>query len=111
VLGAFLERDDLLPLVQRSLDHYVRRIVQRGRYTVVAAGEEWSSIAHSAFLALGLAHSALPDKTNQLRPLVEGILAQQRTDGSYKIFFDLEPDSGEELYPTEAMLALLRLIG
>jgi hypothetical protein len=43
----------------------------------------------------------------RLAPLIDGILRQQRKDGSYKIFFDAEPDSGEELYPAEAMLALL----
>jgi hypothetical protein len=40
-------------------------------------------------------------------PLIDGILHQQRKDGSYKIFFADESDSGEELYPAEAMLALL----
>jgi hypothetical protein len=43
----------------------------------------------------------------RLAPLIQGILHQQRKDGSYKIFFDAEPDSGEELYPAEAMLSLL----
>jgi hypothetical protein len=107
VLGAFLERNDLLPLIRRSLDHFASRIVERDRYAVVAAGAELSSIAHSAFMALALARSGLPDKTEQFIPLVDGILQQQRTDGSYKVFFDAEPDSGEELYPAEAMLALL----
>jgi hypothetical protein len=107
VLSAFLERDDLLPLIRRSLDHFGPRIVKRDRYAIVAAGGELPSIAHSAFMALSLARSGLPDKTQQFTPLIEGILQQQRTDGSYKVFFDAEPDSGEELYPAEAMLALL----
>jgi hypothetical protein len=37
--------------------------------------------------------------TNTALPLTDGILRQQRKDGSYKIFFDTKPDSGEELYP------------
>jgi hypothetical protein len=73
----------------------------------VESTEEPSSIAHSAFLALALCRSDCPDKIRRFVPLVDGILRQQREDGSYKIFFDAEPDSGEELYPAEAMLSLL----
>ena len=107
VLSTFLRRDDLQSLIRRSLDHFARLIDERDEYAIVAPRGEPSSIAHSAFLALALARSTLPGKVRRLAPLVEGILQQQRTDGSYKIFFDVESDSGEELYPAEAMLALL----
>jgi hypothetical protein len=107
VLSAFLGRDDLQPLIRRSLEHFSRLIVERDDYAIVAARGEPSSIAHSAFLALALCRSEGPDKIQRLTPLINGILRQQRKDGSYKIFFDAEPDSGEELYPAEAMLSLL----
>jgi len=107
VLSAFLKRDDFRLLIRRSLDHFSRLVVERDGYAIVAPRREHSSIAHSAFLALALAHSEFADKIQRLTPLIDGILRQQRKDGSYKIFFDAEPDSGEELYPAEAMLALL----
>jgi len=107
VLSAFLGRDDLRGMIRRSLDHFGRLIVGRDEYAIVAPQGEPSSIAHSAFLALALARSELPDKVGRFAPLTDGILRQQRKDGSYKIFFDSVPDSGEELYPAEAMLALL----
>jgi hypothetical protein len=107
VLSAFLGRDDLRPLIRRSLDYFSRLIVERDGYAIVAARGEQSSIAHSAFLALALIHSGFPDKIQRFAPLIDGILRQQREDGSYKIFFAAEPDSGEELYPAEAMLSLL----
>jgi hypothetical protein len=107
VLSAFLARDDLRDLIRRSLDHFGQRVAPRDGYAIVAPGGESSSIAHSAFMALALARSDLPDKVQRFTPLVDGIIRQQRTDGSYKIFFDAVPDSGEELYPAEAMLALL----
>ena len=107
VLSAFLGRDDLRPLIRRSLDYFTRLIVEREEYAIVAPRGEQSSIAHSAFLALALSRSEFPDKIQRLAPLIDGILRQQRKDGSYKIFFDAEPDSGEELYPAEAMLSLL----
>lgn len=106
VLSAFLGRDDLRDLIRRSLDHFEQRVVPRDGYAIVAPGGESSSIAHSAFMALDLARSDLPDKVQRLIPLVDGILRQQREEGSYKIFFDAVPDTGEELYPAEAMLAL-----
>jgi hypothetical protein len=107
VLSAFLGRDDLRPLIRRSLDYFSRLIIECGEYAIVEATGGPSSIAHSAFLALALCRSELPDKIQRLVPLTNGILRQQREDGSYKIFFDAEPDSGEELYPAEAMLSLL----
>jgi hypothetical protein len=107
VLSAFLGRDDLRDLIRRSLAHFDQRVIARDGYAIVAPGGESSSIAHSAFLALALVRSDLPDKVQRLTPLANGILRQQRKNGSYKIFFDAEPDTGEELYPAEAMLALL----
>ena len=107
VLSAYLGRGDLRPLIRRSLDHFGRLIVERDEYAIMATRGEPCSIAHSAFLALALARSELPDKVQRFAPLIDGILRQQRKDGSYKIFFDSEPDNGEELYPAEAMLALL----
>ena len=107
VLSAFLGRDDLRPVIRRSLDHFSRFIAQRDEYAIVAPRGKQSSIAHSAFLALALSRSEFPGKIQRLAPLIDGILHQQRKDGSYKIFFDAEPDRGEELYPAEAMLSLL----
>jgi hypothetical protein len=107
VLSAFLGRDDLRDLIRRSLEHSQQRIVARDGDAIVAHGGEPSSITHSAFLALALARSEFPDKIRRLLPLAEGMLRQQRTDGSFSIFFDALPDQGEELYPAEAMLALL----
>jgi hypothetical protein len=107
VLSAFLGRDDLYTVIRYSLDHFCRLIVECDGYAIVVPTGEHSSIAHSAFLALALSCSDLPGKIRRLAPLIDGILHQQRRDGSYKIFFDAEPDSGEELYPAEAMLALL----
>jgi len=107
VVSAFLGRDDLLDLTRRSLAHFEQRVIGCGGYAIMAPQGESPSIAHSGFLALALAGSDLPDKAQRLAPLAEGILRQQRQDGSYKVFFDAAPDSGEELYPAEAMLALL----
>lgn len=107
VLSAFLRRDDLRPVIRRSLDHFEQFIIGRDGYAILAPQGEPSSIAHSAFLALALIHSEAPDSTRRWVPLIAGILQQQRKNGSYKVFFDGEQNGGEELYPAEAMLAIL----
>ncbi len=107
VLSAFLRRDDLRPVIRRSIDHFEQFIVERDGYAVVAPQGELSSIAHGAFLALALIHSESPDSMRRWEPLIAGILRQQRKNGSYKVFFDSEQEGGEELYPAEAMLAIL----
>jgi len=85
VVSAFLGRDDLRDLIRRSLDHFGQLVVERDGYAMVAPRGEPSSIAHSAFLALALARSRLPDTVRRLTQITDGILRQQREDASFKI--------------------------
>jgi hypothetical protein len=109
LLGNFLGRRELGPLVRKSLAHYDGYLVDRDGYMILDSRrlQEPSSIAHSAFLALALLCAPPPIRTRQISALAEGILRQQRRDGSYKVYFDDMPDAGEELYAGEAMLALM----
>jgi hypothetical protein len=43
VLNGFLGRDDLRPLIRRSLDYFRRLIVERDEYAIVAPREKQSS--------------------------------------------------------------------
>lgn len=110
LLSHFLQRDELGPLIRASLAHYVGYLVARDGALVVDADRlgEPSGIAHSAFLLLDLAESGLPGCDERIVGLAEGILRQQRSDGSYRIYFGPEEDEGAELYPGEAMLALMQ---
>jgi hypothetical protein len=108
MLGRFLHRSDHDTLIRRSLSHYTAMLVARGAALTLASDRlgEPASIAHSAFLALAmLASPARFDST--IRALIDGIVDQQRADGSFAIHFGDEPDIGIELYPAEAMLAIL----
>jgi hypothetical protein len=109
VLGDFLGREELRSLIEKSLRHYEDYLVERDGWLLLdprPLGEP-SSIAHSAFMMLALLHAPLPRLTRQIAALAEGIVCQQRADGSYKVYFHDLPDHGEELYAGEAMLALL----
>jgi hypothetical protein len=109
VLGEFLNRQELRPLSERSLRHFGEYLREHDGYLILDPRRlgEPSSIAHSAFLTLALLHAPPPRSTRQIAALSEGILRQQRTDGSYRVYFHDLPDEGEELYAGEAMLALL----
>jgi hypothetical protein len=108
VLGEFLGRDELRPVVDASLRHYCENLVEWDGGLMLAPERlgEPSSIAHSAFLLLALLHAPPPLDSRRVTGLAEGILRRQRPDGSFKIYFDTRADEGEELYPGEAMLAL-----
>ena len=109
ILSEFLNRQDLEDLIRTSLYYYSHYLVKRRDYLILDPDllEEPSGIAHSAFMILSLIHSRVPDLHEKVRLFAEGILAQQRPDGSYKIYFGDEPDDGLEFYPGEAMLALV----
>ncbi len=109
IVSEFLNRRDLESVIERSLEYYSRYLARRDGYLILDPKflVEPPCIAHSAFMLLSFIHSRRPDRLEKARLLAEGIVAQQRQDGSYKIFFGPEPDDGLAFYPGEAMLALL----
>jgi poly-gamma-glutamate synthesis protein (capsule biosynthesis protein) len=111
LLSRFLARSDLLPLVERSLTHYAGDLVRHDGALILDSDRlgEPSGIAHSAFMILALLHADHAGREATAVALAEGILRQQRHDGSYKVYFGAAPDDGLELYPGEAMLALMEV--
>ena len=109
LVGAFLKRDDLRVMIERSVAHYLGYLARRDGYLILEPRllREASSIAHSAFMIQALLRAPPPQRSSEILALAEGIRRQQRPDGSYKVYFHDLPDSGEELYAGEAMLALL----
>lgn len=113
ILGEFLGRRDLEPTALANLARYRRHLMEREGALLLSPeflGEP-SSIAHSAFLILALLHSRATGREEAVKGLADGIVGQQRGDGSYRIFFDGRADEGLEFYPGEAMLALLEAYG
>lgn len=112
LLGELLDRQELRPIIAKSLVHFGDYLVRRGDDLILDSARlgEASSIAHSAFMLLALLHAPPlrnSSGTQKIKGLADGILSQQRTDGSYKVCFEDVPDHGEELYAGETMLALL----
>lgn len=113
VLGSALDRHEMDGVIRTSLSHYAEYLVERDGDSIldtIRLGEP-SSIAHSAFMALALLHGTEPRDLQRVARLANGIVHQQRADGSYKVYFGDLPDSGEELYAGEAMLALAEAYG
>ena len=109
VLGRLLKRDELEPSAHRSVAHYCSRLIGRQGYAFLNPDflGEPSGIAHNAFLLLSLLLSTYSWREEHIRPLADGIVKQQKQDGSYKVYFGDEEDDGLDLYPGEAMLALM----
>ncbi|MGZ5567276.1 MAG: hypothetical protein ACXWKG_09705 [Limisphaerales bacterium] len=109
VLSSFLDCDDLRKPIEISLRHYKACLIERDGCLILDPRrlQEPSSIAHSAIMILSLLNAPSPESRSQIAALADGILRQQRRDGSYKVYFDELPDEGEELYAGEAMLALI----
>jgi hypothetical protein len=105
----FLGSYELIPVIQKSLGHYEESLIERDGYLILDSSRlnEPSSVAHSAFMILALLYSPLPFELQQISGLADGILHQQRPDGSYKIYFDELLDGNEQIQSGEAMLALL----
>lgn len=108
LIEAFLHRAALRPVVETSLRHYHAYLTERDGALILDARllAEPSSIAHSAFMLLALLRAPTRDH-EAIAALAEGILRQQRPDGSFRVYVEDLPDQGEELYAGEAMLALL----
>jgi len=109
VLDRFLKRQELSPIIEKSLAHYETYLSERDGYLIFDSSRsgEPSSIAHSAFMMLALLNSPPPRRLQLIAALADGILQQQRPDGSYKIYFDNPSNESEGLYAGEAMLALI----
>ncbi|GAB4822178.1 hypothetical protein N2152v2_009224 [Parachlorella kessleri] len=136
-LQAHFSTTEFCEVMQRTLDHFQAALVEEQGWEDGAAEEgeqpaagrevdsqpwsyldpmkinEPSSIAHNSMFILALAslqNHPRPEESRQLMTqLADGILHQQRPDGTYKIYFqsgDLG-DFGYELYCGEAMLGLL----
>jgi len=111
LLSNYLKNRDLQPFVQNSLRYYSEFIRYSNTYAFLdpqLLGES-SDISHSAFMILALSSSEMSGKEEKVIRLADGILRQQRSDGSYKIYFGNESDDGLDLYPGEAMLALMEV--
>jgi hypothetical protein len=108
-LGAFLGRHDLDAAARRALRYYLGMLENRDGALVFDSYRlgEPAGIAHAAFLLLAVLGSGLGGREAVAAGLAAGLLRQQRSDGSYQIYFGSEPDEGLEFYPGEAMLALL----
>jgi hypothetical protein len=117
ILSGFLGRSELRPVIGRSLEHYGSFLIPHGASLILDSrciGEP-SGIAHSAFLALAFLDSGIAGRKAEAeaetqataKALVDGILRQQREDGSYRIYFGGERDEGLDFYPAEAMLAIM----
>jgi AMMECR1 domain-containing protein len=109
----FLGQQTMGDVVFKTLQHYSNNLVKAqtedGNPYLFVKIDSDAKLAYSAFMMLTLIN--FPDyaeRDETLKLLADGILSQQQEDGSYKTYFQSEKNSGQDFYPGEAMLALMR---
>lgn len=107
-LQEFLDKDELTVTIKKTLDYYFDEKVDKTDFIFF---DLWRSvIAHNAFMIMMLLTvDEYPNKDELLTKLANGIIRQQNDDGSFDTYFYSTRNSGQDFYPGEAMLALMKL--
>lgn len=108
-LRPFLKSDALDSLIKDTLDYYLQFKVDEENYSYLEIDNS-SPLAYNAFLILCLLNTPdYPQANTHMRRFAQGILSQQEDNGSYRTFFNSDRDTGQDFYPGESMLALMKL--
>ena len=111
-IGRFLGREDLKETAWKTLDYYLNFLTEKDGARYIKIKND-SRMAYNAFLMLALLEQKdYPDRDRLMSDLADSVLQQQREDGSFNTDFEKEisrDDEGNNYYPGEAMLALMRL--
>lgn len=108
-LNEFFGNDLLRPVLQKSLDYYLgfQQAAKTGIYLNIGSRP---NIAFNAFAILALLHfPEYPDSDGWIRRLADGILGEQKEDGSFILDFKSDSAGGIDYYPGETLLALTRV--
>ncbi len=114
-LDKFFWTKDFAQLAQNTYKYYLQFYKEKENYAFVNIHN--ATIANNAFLIMGLLNSYKYNLTftwnlsqdQLIENLANGIIKMQRPDGSYNTKFLMNSNSGENFYPGEAMLALMKL--
>ncbi|MBD3359755.1 MAG: hypothetical protein GF365_03570 [Candidatus Buchananbacteria bacterium] len=108
-LNKFLNNDKALTdLINSTFDYYLYFQKCPADYCYLQI-EDNNQIAQNAFILLALQNEPnYPNSQNLQKKFAQALINQQRTDGSYKLYFDQQKLTGINYYPGEAMLALIK---
>ena len=98
-------------LISTMLDYYLDFQYETETYAYLGIDNE-SKLGYNAFIILSLLN--YPDYPNQQQLLDEfarGILFLQNENGSLNTYFFSEKNTGQDFYPGEALLSLMKLYG
>lgn len=110
LLSHFLDKPDLNDVVEHSLDFFTKGIIRLHEADAYIMDPRFigepSTVAHSAMLLLGVLWDNVRRYTSIPVQVANGILYQQRPDGSFKVHFGEEEDGPMWMYGCEALCAL-----
>ena len=111
-LSRFLQKQDLQETIYNTLDYYINFLVEKNGIKYIKINSD-SRMVYDAFLMLALLEQKeYPNRDKIMKDMAEAILKQQRENGSFNTDFEkemAEDDLGNDYYPGEAMLSLMRL--
>jgi len=107
-LSSFYNKDNLRPLVESTLDYYLKNSVKKNNIRYINIDEP--KLAYNAFAILAMIDQKnYPDRNKIMAELAGAILNQQRQDGSFSTIFEKDSNKSVDYYPGEAMLSLMEL--
>jgi hypothetical protein len=97
------------PIIKTTLDKYLKYKQCDGDVCYLMIDGS-AKLAYNAFVILALLETpSYPNRNELMRELALGILSNQQEDGSYHTYFKSDKNSGQDFYPGESMLALMKL--
>jgi hypothetical protein len=108
-LRLFFRNDSFDFSINKTLNYYLGLSKEKLNFTYININKD-TKLAYNAFLILALINfEKFPKRDELLRKLANGILSTQENDGSFNSYFESDADTGQDYYPGEAMLALMKL--
>ncbi|MBU2025719.1 hypothetical protein KJ912_03190, partial [Patescibacteria group bacterium] len=106
--GDYASRPEFKKLIANTFDHYLKFAKEdQEKYYLEIQGQ--AKLAYNAFLVMALLNSPdYPGARGYMNKLAQGIVKQQKKDGSFATHFNSSENSGVDFYPGEAMLALMK---
>jgi hypothetical protein len=80
-----------------------------GKTIIINITPESKKIAYSAFMILAISNMDIDRKNEYMEKIGNGLLLQQREDGSLITYFNSNQNSGIDYYPGESLFALMVL--
>lgn len=108
-LKMFLNTSEADELIRNTLDYYLQFEHKKDNYSCLLIDDQ-AKLGNNAFIILSLLNTPeYPNQKDLLNRFAKGIVHLQQDNGSLNTYFFSNKNSGQDYYPGEALLALMKL--